>query len=175
MNYGKSFLTDSLHTIYAGSFKKLMNLLLDRRYRNEEWSLFKKIDHIDELLSHIKVPTTTQRRFRSITLISKFKASEFRSLFHFGIPVILQCVVKQAHKVLLLCFLAAINLASSDCIVEGTVELVRQLLSHFVELFQHIFGLRHMTSNIHSLLHVSDSIKYIGPLWMYSTFNYEGN
>ncbi|CAF3954721.1 unnamed protein product, partial [Rotaria sp. Silwood1] len=61
INYGKSFLTDSLHTIYGGGFKRLMQLLFDRKYRKQEWSLFKKINHIDELLSHIKIPSTTQR------------------------------------------------------------------------------------------------------------------
>ncbi|CAF5228632.1 unnamed protein product, partial [Rotaria magnacalcarata] len=60
MNYGTSFLTDSLHAIYGGAFKRLMTLLFDRKYRNEQWSLFKKLDHIDELLCHIKIPSTTQ-------------------------------------------------------------------------------------------------------------------
>ncbi|CAF4008307.1 unnamed protein product, partial [Rotaria sp. Silwood1] len=173
INYGKSFLTDSLHTIYGGGFKRLMQLLFDRKYRKQEWSLFKKINHIDELLSHIKIPSTTQRRFRSIKLMSKFKASEFRTLFHFGIPIIVRCVPKQTQK-MLLSFLTAINLASSEYITYETIDLVKELLYYFVEQYQNIFGLRHMTSNIHSLLHVSESLKYIGPLWMYSTFSYEG-
>ncbi|CAF3394937.1 unnamed protein product [Rotaria socialis] len=158
MNYGTSFLTDSLHTIYGGAFKRLLTLLFDRQYRNEQWSLFKKLDHIDELLCHIKIPSTTQRR----------------TLFHFGIPVIVRCMGKKAHKVLLLSFLTAINLASSECITVETINLVKELLHYFVEQYQNVFGLRHMTSNIHSLLHVNESLKYIGPLWMYSTFNYEG-
>lgn len=95
--------------------------------------------------------------------------------FHFGIPIIVRCVVKQAHRILLFSLLSAINLASSEYITHENIDLVNELLHNFVELFQNIFGLRHMASNIHSLLHVSESLKYIGPLWMYSTFNYEGN
>lgn len=174
MNYGKSFLTDSLHTIYAGAFKKLMELLFDRRYRKEDWSLFKKLNHIDEALSYVKVPSTTQRRFRSIKKLNKFKASEYRTLCHFGIPIITRYTSKQIQT-LLLCFLTAINLASPDYITVEIIHLVEELLYYFVEQFQNTFGLRHMNSNVHSLLHIADSLRHIGPLWMYSTFNYEGN
>ena len=41
-NYGKSFLTDSLHTIYGGGFKRLMQLFFDHQYCKEQRSLFKK-------------------------------------------------------------------------------------------------------------------------------------
>ncbi|CAF2135841.1 unnamed protein product, partial [Rotaria magnacalcarata] len=75
---------------------------------------------------------------------------------------------------LLLSFLTAINLASSESITIETINLVKELLHYFVKQYQNIFGLRHMTFNIHSLLHANESLKYIGPLWMYSTFNYEG-
>ena len=117
---------------------------------------------------------SSMRRFRSIKLMYKFKASECRTLFHFGIPVIVGCIAKQTHKTLLLSLLTAINIASSEHITSQKINLVRELLHYFVEKYQETFDLRNMISNIHSLLHVSESLKYIGPLWMYSTFNYEG-
>ena len=174
-DYGTSFLTDSLHTIYGGAFKKLMNLLFDSQYRHEPWSLFKKIASIDEQLCHVKVPSTTQRRFRPIKLMAKYKASEYRSLFHFGVTTITRFMTSSGQRILLLSLVAAINLASADFVTEETIELVDQLLNYFVEQFQDVFGLRHMSSNIHSLLHVSDSLKQIGPLWMCSTFTFEGD
>lgn len=167
-------MTDSLHTIYAGAFKQLLRLLFDYEHRAKRWSLYKKIDRIDELLSHVQTPSTTQRRFRSIRYMTRYKASEYRSLLHFGIPVILECMKENDCKNLLLSFITAINLASADCITNETIEMVQQLLAYFVRQFQEIFGLRHMSSNIHSLLHVHDSLKFIGPLWFYSTFSFEG-
>lgn len=172
--YGRSFLTDSLHTIYAGAYKQLLHLLLDSEYRRQSWSLYHKINRIDELLSYVQIPSTTQRRFRSILYISKYKASEFRSIFHFGTPALLECMQKNEHKILLLSLVTAVNLASADYITNETVEAVKKLLHYFVEQFQAIFGLRHMSSNIHSLLHVHESLKFIGPLWFYSTFSFEG-
>lgn len=167
-------MTDSLHTIYAGAFKQIIRLLFDHEHRSKPWSLYKKIDRIDELLYHVQIPSTTQRRFRSIRHIAKYKASEYRSLFHFGIPVILECMKENDCKNLLLSFITAINLASADCVNNETIEIVEKLFRYFVRRFQEIFGLRHMSSNIHSLLHVHDSLKFIGPLWFYSTFSFEG-
>ena len=126
-------------------------------------------------MRHVKVPSTTQRRFRSIKLMHKYKASEYRSLFHFGVTIVTRFMITNAQRVLLLSLVTAINLASTDFITEETIDLVDQLLSYFVEQFQIVFGLRHMSSNIHSLLHVSDSLKQIGPLWMCSTFAFEGD
>jgi hypothetical protein len=80
-----------------------------------------------------------------------------------------------ALKTLLLSFVTAINLASANYVTNESIETVRKLLNYFVEQFQAIFGLRHMSSNIHSLLHIHGSLKLIGPLWFYSTFSFEGN
>lgn len=167
-------MTDSLHTIYAGAFKQIIRLLFDHEFHSKPWSLYKKIDRIDELLSHVQTPSTTQRRFRSIRHIAKYKASEYRSLFHFGIPVILECMKEQDCKTLLLSFVTGINLASADHVTNETIEIVEKLFDYFVRRFQEIFGLRHMSSNIHSLLHIHNSLKFIEPLWFYSTFSFEG-
>ena len=79
-----------------------------------------------------------------------------------------------SHKTLLLSFVTAVNLASANFVTGESIEVVRHLLYYFVEQFQLIFGIRHMSSNIHSLLHVHESLKCMGPLWFYSTFSFEG-
>lgn len=79
------------------------------------------------------------------------------------------------HKNLLLSLVTAINLASADYITDEIVMKVKELLKYFVKQFEEIFGLRHMSSNIHSLLHVHEGIQFIGPLWFSSTFTFEGN
>jgi len=173
-NYGSSFLTDSLHTIYSGVYKQLLHLLFHTEYRSQSWSLFKKIEQIDQLLLLVQVPSTTQRRFRSIRMISKFKGSEFRCLFHFGFTAIIQHINDNKLKLLLLSFVTAINLASASHVSNENIDLIEILLTYFVKNFQEIFGKRHMSSNVHSLLHVHESIKYSGPLWFYSTFSFEG-
>ncbi|CAF5124208.1 unnamed protein product, partial [Rotaria sp. Silwood1] len=70
--------------------------------------------------------------------------------------------------------LAAVNIASKDIIDNYDIILVKELLHQYVKDWQKIFGLRHMSSNIHSLLHIHESIQFLGPLYMYSAFNFEG-
>ncbi|CAF2518954.1 unnamed protein product [Rotaria sp. Silwood2] len=173
-HYGTSFLTDSLHTIYAGAFKQLLNLLFHSAYRNESWSLFEKITHIDESLTLVQTPSTTQRRFRSLKIINKYKGSEYRCLFHFGLTSLVRHINDIRLKNLLFSLVTAINLASSNYVTDETIEIVEKLLHYFVQHFQEIFGLRHMSSNIHSLLHVHQGLSVMGPLWFYSTFSFEG-
>lgn len=134
--YGTSFLTDSLHTIYAGVFKKLLSLYFDPKYRREQWSLFKIIFTVDQHLSLIKIPSTIQRRFRSLNLLKKFKGSEYRCLFHFGLTSITNFVHTTAERNMLLSLITAINLASSDTVSNDNFEYIDELLKHFVEQFQ---------------------------------------
>ncbi|CAF1344306.1 unnamed protein product [Rotaria sordida] len=173
-HYGTSFLTDSLHTIYAGAFKQLLHLLFHSEYRNKSWSLFTKITQIDESLTLVQTPSTTQRRFRSLKFISKYKGSEYRCLFHFGLTSLVRHINDNGLKNLLFSFVSAINLASSNYVTDETIEIVEKLLHYFVQRFEEIFGIRHMSSNIHSLLHVHQGLSVMGPLWFYSTFSFEG-
>ena len=70
--------------------------------------------------------------------------------------------------------LAAVNTASKDRIESGDVKFIEEALKKFVQEWHDIFGLRYMSSNIHSLLHLHESAASMGPLYMYSTFNFEG-
>ena len=123
----------------------------------------------------VQTPSTTQRRFRSLKFISKYKGSEYRCLFHFGLTSLVRHINDNGLKNLLFSFVSAINLASSNYVTDGTIEIVEKLLQYFVQRFQEIFGIRHMSSNIHSLLHVHQGLSVMGPLWFYSTFSFEGN
>ena len=78
---------------------------------------------------------------------------------------------QNTHKLLFLSLVTAINLASAEYVTKEINELVEELLYYFVEQFQMVYSLRHMSSNIHSLLHMNESLKLIGPLWMCSTFS----
>ncbi|CAF1009380.1 unnamed protein product [Rotaria sp. Silwood1] len=168
-HYGTSFLTDSLHTIYAGAFKQLLKLLFHSEYRNESWSLFEKITQIDKSLTLVQTPSTTQRRFRSLKIINKYKGSEYRCLFHFGLTSLVRHINDIRLKNLLFSLVAAINLASSNYVTDETIEIVEKLLHYFVQCFQEIFGMRHMSSNIHSLLHVHQDLN-VNMLWNIQRF-----
>ncbi|CAF1347745.1 unnamed protein product [Rotaria sp. Silwood1] len=174
-SFGELILFDSLHTLYLGVFKKFCSLIFSKSKtdRQQKWSLYNKINSIDQGLSSVKIPTTTSRRFRTIKHIARFKANEFRSLMHHGSTVLLQAKLPKYRRHFAL-LLAAVTIASKDIIDNYDIILVKELLHQYVKDWQKIFGLRHMSSNIHSLLHIHESIQFLGPLYMYSAFNFEG-
>ncbi|CAF4252206.1 unnamed protein product [Rotaria sp. Silwood2] len=173
-SFGQSILYDSLHTLYIGVFKKMCLLVFSKSKinRQQKWSLYNKINSIDQGLAAVKIPTTTSRRFRSIKKLERYKANEFRSLMHHGSTVLLRAKLPKYRRHFAL-LLAAVNIASKDVIRDCDVKLVKELLQQYVKDWQKIFGLRYMSYNVHSLLHVYESIEFLGPLYMYSTFNFE--
>jgi hypothetical protein len=48
-----------------------------------------------------------------------------------------------------------------------------RLLFHFCVMFQPLYGHRHQTANIHSLVHLVDNVRELGPLWTHLCFNFE--
>ncbi|CAF3798064.1 unnamed protein product, partial [Rotaria sordida] len=174
-SFGESIPFDSLHTLYLGVFKKfcLLTFSKSKTGRRQKWSLYNKINSIDQGLSSVKIPTTTSRRFRTIKHIARFKANEFRSLMHHDSTVLIQAILPK-HRRHFALLLGAVNIASKDVIDNYDIILVKGLLHQYVKDWQKIFDLHHMSSNIHSLLHIHESTQYLGPLYMYSTFNFEG-
>lgn len=174
-SFDSSILFDSLHTLYLGVFKKFCLLVFSkaRNDRRQKWSLYNKINGIDEGLAGVKIPTTTSRRFRTIKDITRFKANEFRSLMHHGSTVLLQAMLPKYRRHFAL-LLAAVNTASKDTISYDDVVFIKAAMNKFVHEWQMFFGLRYMSSNIHSLLHLHQSVAFMGPLYMYTTFNFEG-
>ncbi|CAF1339385.1 unnamed protein product, partial [Didymodactylos carnosus] len=167
-NYGESFLFDTLHTLYLGIFKQMCLLLFSKakEHRCQNWSLFKKINAIEYGLKSIKIPTTTSRRFRSMKHIARLKANEYRSLMHQGSTVLLNAMTPKYRRHFAL-LLSVINIASKDNICYDDLQLIESLSNQFVKQWQEIFGLRNMSSNIHSLLHLHETVGFIGPLYIH--------
>ncbi|CAF3093800.1 unnamed protein product [Rotaria sp. Silwood2] len=162
-------------------FKTVMDIIYEQCIRLEAGVKFFLPDEgertlkfylIATWLAAVKIPTTTSRRFRSIKKLERYKANEFRSLMHHGSTVLLRAKLPKYRRHFAL-LLAAVNIASKDVIRDCDVKLVKELLQQYVKDWQKIFGLRYMSYNVHSLLHVYESIEFLGPLYMYSTFNFE--
>jgi len=92
---------------------------------------------------------------------------------HHGSTVLLRAMLPKYRRHFAL-LLSAVNISSKDVIEASDIKLVEELLHQYVKEWEKIFGLRYMSSNVHSLLHMHESIEFLGPLYMYSTFNFEG-
>ncbi|CAF4453154.1 unnamed protein product, partial [Didymodactylos carnosus] len=129
-------------------------------------------DELEGRTHNVKMPSSTWRHFRSMAHIFKHKASEARSLFHFGFTMF-QGILKAKYYKHLMKLVAAVNLSSSKPVNNQTLESIGILFKEFVQQFEKLYGLRHMSSNVHSLLHIKQSVERMGPVYMYGTFNFE--
>ncbi|CAF3901686.1 unnamed protein product [Rotaria sordida] len=127
---GTSFMSDTLHTIYHGAFKKLL-LLWTESSNKQPWSIARFLPLINLDLQNIRYPSTTTRAPRT-----------------FGI-----CI------------------GESRNISPENINEMELLLSSFVDNFP--YPERYIVQNIHSVKHFATTAKDFGPLFNYSTFNFE--
>ncbi|CAF2102182.1 unnamed protein product [Rotaria magnacalcarata] len=171
-DFGQSFVVDSLHNIYLGAFKRLLKLWLNPLYKSEPWSISAYLSNLADALKRVKFPSTTTRRPRSLIDYKKYKGSELRVLMLCGFPVFEKFMKKKYYehfKQLVL----AVHLAESRALTEKDIGAVHNLCYHFLLQFPNLYGKRHNVQVVHSLIHISESIRDFGPLTSYTTFNFE--
>ncbi|CAF3899698.1 unnamed protein product [Adineta steineri] len=166
---GSSFMSDTLHSVYHGAFKKLLHLWTESS-KKQPWSLTKALPSIAGDLAKILYPTTTVRVPRTITKFLKLKANECRVLLLIGYPVFKNYLPELYYKHLQkLAF--GISIGESFSISLEKVEEMELLLKSFVDDFP--YNKRYIVQTVHCVKHFATTAKDFGPLSNYSTFNYE--
>ena len=137
-------------------------------------SVSHQVEVVDKRLKELLPPEFVQRRPRSIKAHLEFwKASEMKNFFfYFSLPIlddILHRDYFEHYKLLVL----GIFLLCQPSISEEMINNASRALSEFVSKFENLYGLRHMSSNLHSLLHFPQTVRDLGPLWVYSCFPFE--
>ncbi|KAG8171808.1 hypothetical protein JTE90_006165, partial [Oedothorax gibbosus] len=164
---------DYMHGVCLGVMKKVLSLFLDPTYSKSDFSLLKFRTLIDQSIQSISVPHMFQRVPRSVNLIKNWKASEFKNfLLYFSVPVfrpILNGTYFEHHMLLVY----GISILLKENISHSELVLAEHALWHYVYLFQQLYGKRHMSANVHNLLHLADSVRDLGPLWASSCFGWE--
>ena len=164
---------DYMHAVLLGIMKMLLNLWF-RTNRSFDFCILHKIREVDRRLLSIKPPSSISRCPRSIEAHRKyFTASELQSfLLYYGPTVLLNILPKIYYEQFLL-LIEAIFILLKQSISVNELGHAERLLFHFCVMFQPLYGHRHQTANIHSLVHLVDSVRELGPLWTHSCFNFE--
>ncbi|CAF0821489.1 unnamed protein product [Didymodactylos carnosus] len=143
---GLSFLFDSLHNAYHGTFKRLLKLWLDNSYKNERWSCASKFKDIAEKLNSIYYPSTTSRTPRQLEKYLKFKGSEERLVLLFGFEAFRNFLLKNYYEHHLL-FVMAVHKAENRSISSIDVLEIKELLTQYHHQFPKLYGLITRTIN----------------------------
>lgn len=129
-------------------------------------------DNIDKKLLNIKPPNEIHRLPRSLKE-GKLKASEWRSwTVFYSVPCLTGILDDNALSSFKL-LVRSINVLLSQYISKENLKQCEIDLKRFVAETEILYGKSAMTFNIHSLLHVVQSVRMSGPLWATSAFPYE--
>ena len=166
--------SDYMHCVLLGIERRLLHLWFDPKFSDKPFSISTLVSVADSRLAKIQPPYFITRHPRDIKDHSgHWKASECRSwLFFYSVPVLFGLLHKQYYYHYLL-LVEAIYTLNLDAISEKQIQRSEELLIKFCGLFATLYGDQHMSANLHQLLHLPDTVRHLGPLWVYSCFPFE--
>ncbi|XP_057336342.1 uncharacterized protein LOC130674907 [Microplitis mediator] len=164
---------DIMHCVYLGVVKKLFSLWFDNCNSNNVFSLHDHLSWVDSKIRSIFPPGFVSRLTRSVNDYKYWKASEWKQwLLHYSIPILSSIMTDQYlehHKLLV----TAISYLSYISISKKMISVSFTSIKIYIFQFKNLYGLTHMTCNLHSLYHLPDVVRKFGPLPVTSCFAYE--
>lgn len=130
---------------------------------------------INKRLVAIKPPHEIHRIPRNLTNRAKWKATEWRSwLLFYSYPCLRGILDNKLLKSFLLLVQSVYILLQTEISKDNLFQCELDLIK-FVGECEILYGEEVITFNMHSLLHLVQSVRKSGPLWATSTFPYESN
>lgn len=167
---------DYMHGVALGTQKLMLRLWFSPDFAQKKFSVCHLVCAVDAKLKLVHPTLDISRLPRSISSELKYwKASEFRSFLLFYGAVVLKGVLDSqrfSHYLLLVNDMHILLKCGST---EEDLSYAEQLLLNFYENFSELYEECYMTLNLHQLLHLADSVRYLGPLYTSSCFSFENN
>lgn len=164
---------DSMHCIYLGMMRQLVHLWFDHAQREEPFSVHDKIKIVNRRMRQMTPPHFIQRFPQAVDKLVYWKASELRAFLFFISLCVLKGVLKSELYDHFMLLVQGIYLLNTCSISPDDVNLSNMLLNQFVCQFQELYGLRHMSHNLHMLLHLGLMVQRLGPLCLINCFPFE--
>ena len=162
---------DYMHSTLLGVVKMLLTLWSDKTYKAEPWSVCKRMKEIEERYLKISPPSCITRLPRSlIANFGRLKASVLRTFLLFYSVPCLYGILPQEYFQHYLHLVEAIYLLLQDSISPRDIIKACALLKHFCIRIKELYVARYKTFNVHCLLHMTERVMDLGPLWTHSCF-----
>lgn len=170
----KLFVLDFMHLICIGAMKRLFERWLvvkshNRMSLQQKTLLSRRMENLRK-----NVPVEFQRKPRSTSIFSKWKATEFRFFLLYAGPVVLKGLLKEhLYRHFLLLHTACRILCSNELVQKYKDKAKSFLIAFFFSAIK-FYGKTIAVMNIHNLLHVADdAINMNCSLSMISAFPFE--
>ncbi|XP_077498330.1 uncharacterized protein LOC144109415 [Amblyomma americanum] len=170
-----SFSPDYMHCVLLGVSRQLTECWLSNVGEPYYIGAPHCLSAVDGRLCSIRPHLCISRLPRSLSLRKYWKASEWQQwLLLFSLPCLEGILPRQYFKHFAL-LVQGIALLLQETVCSADVETSTACLVKFVVDVQFLYGERHMTYNVHQLLHIAKSVVNQGPLWAHSCFTFESN
>ena len=165
---------DSMHCLFLGVLKQLLILWFDTKFKDEPFTLHRKLKQVNDLLLGLQLPHFVERNFVPVDKTDFMKASVLRNLFFYALLPVMQTVMENEYFSNLVDLVKGVSLLNTDSVSAADIELSDKILTRFCKNFQMLYGKRHMSSNVHLLRHLPSCVQELGPLQIVSCFGLEG-
>ncbi|CAD7081497.1 unnamed protein product [Hermetia illucens] len=168
------FPLDVMHLLDLGIIRKILIRLFEKKtaYKICKENKKKISDHLVSLRPFI--PKEFSRKPRSIlSELQRFKATELRQFgLYTGIVVLKDNVHVDLyyHFLLLYCFYRLLLCPKNYRL---NIANIQEMINYFVQNFPVVYRQNSVTYNVHSLLHLPDSVREHGIVSDYSAYNFE--
>lgn len=170
------FSVEYMHLCLLGATKRLANFLFHPKHSGKGCYITpKRRDALNKIIMAIKPTSEITRKPRSINQRSNYKASEYRSLLLYYLPVVLQGYVPNVYLKHIRLLSASVYTLLKENITFAEVDEAERMTLSFVKEHQHLFGKDNMVMVIHLIKHMAESVRKLGPLWAHSAFPFERN
>ncbi|KYM97373.1 hypothetical protein ALC62_11978, partial [Cyphomyrmex costatus] len=169
------FVLDFMHQSCLGVMKKMLidfwleGNIAAKLSQNQKRQLSQRLLELQS-----QIPIDFQRTTRSITEISKWKATEYRLYLLYVGPVIMQKILDKRYYNHFLLLHTACRILSSDNLCLKYNSEAKVYLNNFVKLTELYYGKQSLVMNIHSLTHLADDVENMKcSLSNYTAFPFE--
>ena len=175
VSFQKSFPPEYQHSVCQGVMRRLLASYLSNTHGllNCRLSVSMKLK-LDERVKSFSnaLPREFQRKIRPFNEFSYFKATEFRTTLLYTGPLFFKNILGDCYykHFCLLHFAIYVFISPS---YEHVYENAQFCIQQFVLQLKGLFGSSSCTFNSHSILHLYDFVKELGPLDNFSAFKFE--
>lgn len=174
------FAVDYMHNVAIGIMGMLLEFWMGSHRLSKSSPFFKPMHPKARLLLDVRL--LALKPFKKITRKPKslqdrhfFKASEYRNLLLYYLPICLEGLLDYKLLKHFKLLSAAIYMLLRTKISSTELNEAHQMLVAFADEFEELYGREAVTMNIHLLRHYKESVINSGPLWATSLFGFESN
>ena len=174
---------DQMHAVDIGVFKSFYVMMFSDGTNNKDRTFFlgdKGKQYCHEIMSKFRPASFCSRGIRSPHDYKNWKAHEWREWGLFYSPVVLEYMVEKGllekkYYDNWLRLVIAISILNLDSITPRQLDEADRLLASWAVDFTELYYVNNYKFNFHLVVHLTASVRRLGPLWATSLFQFESN